>query len=120
MPVHPKQVCFAAGSSGQSIRATIVEYNTTTGAYDAVDISTATGLQLVFKTPTADGAKEIVKTATLINAGTDGKMGYTVDADLFSAVKNPRIVGVWRYKPKLVLGTWTGSAVEWSSFRVVE
>lgn len=120
MAVNPKIPIFIANSYGQSIRATVVERNATTGALDAVDISTATSLQMVFKTPTADGCKEIVKTASLINAGTDGKMGYTVDSDLFNTKKNPRLLGTWRYRPKFTLGSYVGGSIEWGQFRLVE
>lgn len=120
MPIAPKIPCFPANSSGQSIRATIVERSASTGALAAVDISSASGLELVFKTPAADGHKEIVKTASLISAGTDGKMGYTVDTALFDTRKNPRLVGVWRFRPKFTLGSYIGGAIEWSQFRLVE
>lgn len=120
MPIAPKIPTFPANSYGQSIRSTITEYNSSTGAYDTVNIATATSLQIVFKTPTADGAKEIVKTASLINGGTDGKMGYTVEDGLFNTRKNPRLVGTWRWRPKFTLGSYVGGASEWSQFRVVE
>ena len=110
---------FPIGSYGQSIRATVVERDATTGELEAVDISTATSLKIILITPVGDGSRRIEKTATLINSGTDGKMGYTVESGFFAS-NNPGLIGTWRYKPTFTLGTYVGGANEWASFRVVD
>lgn len=107
---------FPLGSYGQSIRATVKERSASTGALAAVDISTATLLKIIFRTPSGE---TIEKTATLIDSGTTGKMGYTVEQGLFDA-KNKKLIGTWSYQPDFTLGSWVGSANEVGHFKVVD
>lgn len=106
---------YTLGSYGQSIRCEIAERNATTGVVAAVDISSATNLKIVFRAP--DG-QTFEKTATLINSGTDGLMGYTVEGGFFDAT-NPNLVGTWYYQPDFTLGSWAGASFEEGQFRVV-
>jgi len=108
--------CFSIGSYGQSIRCTIKERSTTTGALAVVDITSATSLKIVFRTPSGE---TISKTATLVNSGSDGKLGYTVEDGFFDA-KNKKLIGTWSYQPDFVLGSWSGSANEVGHFKVVD
>ena len=108
---------FPLNSSGQAIEAVVKERSASTGALEVVDISTATSLKMIFRNPRNE---RFIVTATLTNAGTDGKMKYTVLAGFLN------VLGTWKYKPCFTLGTHIGdplkggSTLEWAHFKVVE
>ena len=107
---------FALGDTGAIIRLTVEERDETTGEWEAVDISGATLKELVFRTPRGN---KLVKTATFTNAGTDGKLQYTTDADFFN-VKDRGLVGTWQVQPKLEgVAGWSGRP-SICTFRVVD
>jgi len=78
---------------------TVVEITIKDEDAAVVDVSLATLKQITLQEP--DGTDH-VKTAAFTTDGSDGKIQYSVESDVFQSVGNWRIQG----KVELVAGTW--------------
>ena len=92
------------GDVGTELVCEIVEYDETTGADVAVDVSGATELTIYLTKP---NGTVLTKTASLDTDGLDGKIVYaTISGDL-------SVAGTWRIQAYVAgVGGWSGSSRE--------